>query len=208
MFDIKDLYQEIIVDHNRNPRNFGIIDNADKIIEGFNPLCGDKLKLYLKTEGKNIADISFDGSGCAISVASASLMTDAMKGKSINDAELLFNNFHELIQTLETIKKHGIENVRGSLFTSPFPLTQYEKVMAAQLYCELHGLCRKCGGKGHFITQCKDKEVEEWVQQFGGVLDFNRIDTKRVCLSCDVDITSLPKNYRYCRKCFYEKNKY
>ena len=97
MFDIKDLYQEIIVDHNRNPRNFGIIDNADKIIEGFNPLCGDKLKLYLKTEGQNIADISFDGSGCAISVASASLMTDAMKGKSIKDAELLFNSFHELI---------------------------------------------------------------------------------------------------------------
>ena len=97
MFDIKDLYQEIIVDHNRNPRNFGIIDNADKIIEGFNPLCGDKLKLYLKTEGQNIADISFDGSGCAISVASASLMTDAMKGKSINDAELLFNSCHELI---------------------------------------------------------------------------------------------------------------
>ena len=95
MFDIKDLYQEIIVDHNRNPRNFGIIDNADKIIEGFNPLCGDKLKLYLKTEGQNIADISFDGSGCAISVASASLMTDAMKGKSINDAELLFNSFHK-----------------------------------------------------------------------------------------------------------------
>ena len=97
MFDIKDLYQEIIVDHNRNPRNFGIIDNADKVMEGFNPLCGDKLKLYLKTEGQNITDISFDGSGCAISVASASLMTDAMKGKSINDAELLFNSFHEFI---------------------------------------------------------------------------------------------------------------
>ena len=128
--------------------------------------------------------------------------------KSIEPEYNKENNFHELIQTLETIKKHGIENVRGSLFTSPFPLSQYEKVMAAQLYCELHGLCRKCGGEGHFITQCKDKEVEEWVQQFGGVLDFNRIDTKRVCLSCDVDITSLPKNYRYCRKCFYEKNKY
>ena len=97
MFDIKDLYQEIIVDHNRNPRNFGTIDNADKVMEGFNPLCGDKLKLYLKTEGQNITDISFHGSGCAISVASASLMTDAMKGKSINDAELLFNSFHELM---------------------------------------------------------------------------------------------------------------
>ena len=97
MFDIKDLYQEIIVDHNRNPRNFGAIDDADNIMEGFNPLCGDRLKLYIKTEGQIISNIAFDGTGCAISVASASLMTDAMKGKSINDAELLFNSFHGLI---------------------------------------------------------------------------------------------------------------
>ncbi len=97
MFDIKDLYQEIIVDHNRNPRNFRVIADADKTMEGFNPLCGDRLKLYLKIDGGNISDIAFDGTGCAISVASASLMTDAMKGKSINDAELLFNSFHNLI---------------------------------------------------------------------------------------------------------------
>ena len=94
MFDIKDLYQEIIVDHNRNPRNFGVIADADKTMEGFNPLCGDKLKLYIKIDGQNISDIAFDGTGCAISVASASLMTDAMKGKSIDEAEALFNNFH------------------------------------------------------------------------------------------------------------------
>jgi len=99
MFDIKDLYQEIIVDHNRNPRNFGVIADADKTMEGFNPLCGDKLKLYIKTDGQNISDIAFDGTGCAISVASASLMTDAMKGKSIDEAETLFNNFHSLITT-------------------------------------------------------------------------------------------------------------
>ena len=99
MFDIKDLYQEIIVDHNRNPRNFGVIADADKTMEGFNPLCGDKLKLYIKIDGKNISDIAFDGTGCAISVASASLMTDAMKGKSIDEAETLFNNFHDLITT-------------------------------------------------------------------------------------------------------------
>ena len=99
MFDIKDLYQEIIVDHNRNPRNFGVIADADKTMEGFNPLCGDKLKLYIKIDGKNISDIAFDGTGCAISVASASLMTDAMKGKSIDEAETLFNNFHSLITT-------------------------------------------------------------------------------------------------------------
>ena len=99
MFDIKDLYQEIIVDHNRNPRNFGVIADADKTIEGFNPLCGDKLKLYIKIDGQNISDIAFDGTGCAISVASASLMTDAMKGKSIDEAEALFNDFHALITT-------------------------------------------------------------------------------------------------------------
>ena len=97
MFDIKDLYQEIIVDHNRSPRNFGVINNANKILEGFNPLCGDKLKLYIKTDGQNINDIAFDGSGCAISIASASLMTDAMKNKSIDEAESLFNEFHALI---------------------------------------------------------------------------------------------------------------
>ncbi len=99
MFDIKDLYQEIIVDHNRNPRNFGKLDDANKTLEGFNPLCGDKLTLYLKTNNNKIEDISFDGSGCAISVASASLMTDAMKGKTLDEAETLFDQFHNLITT-------------------------------------------------------------------------------------------------------------
>ncbi len=99
MFDIKDLYQEVIVDHNRSPRNFGKLDDADTTLEGFNPLCGDKLTLYLKTDGENISDIAFDGSGCAISVASASLMTDAMKGKSLEEAEKLFNEFHKLVTT-------------------------------------------------------------------------------------------------------------
>ena len=101
MFDIKDLYQEIIVDHNRSPRNFGVINDANKILEGFNPLCGDKLKLYIKTDRQNITDIAFDGTGCAISIASASLMTDAMKNKSIDEAESLFNEFHALITTEE-----------------------------------------------------------------------------------------------------------
>ena len=99
MFDLKDLYQEVIVDHNRSPRNFGKLDDADKTMEGFNPLCGDKLTLYLKTDGHKINDIAFDGSGCAISVASASLMTDAMKGMSLEAAEALFNKFHNLITT-------------------------------------------------------------------------------------------------------------
>jgi len=97
MFDLKDLYQEVIVDHNRSPRNFGKIDNADRTLEGFNPLCGDHLMLYLNMEDGRIADIRFDGSGCAISVASASLMTEAMKGKTVTEAEAIFENFHELL---------------------------------------------------------------------------------------------------------------
>ena len=97
MFDLQDLYQEVIIDHNRSPRNFGKLDDATQVAEGYNPLCGDKLNLYLKTEDDVIADVSFNGSGCAISVASASLMTDSLKGKTINEAEQLFENFHDLI---------------------------------------------------------------------------------------------------------------
>ncbi len=97
MFDLKDLYQEIIVDHNRSPRNFGKLENADRTLEGFNPLCGDRLTLYLNIDNDRIEDISFDGAGCAISVASASLMTEAMKGKSTSEAESVFNDFHQLV---------------------------------------------------------------------------------------------------------------
>lgn len=97
MFDLKDLYQEVIVDHNRSPRNFGKLENADDQLEGFNPLCGDRLTLYLKMDNDRIGDISFDGSGCAISVASASLMTEALKGKTKNEAETIFSDFHHLI---------------------------------------------------------------------------------------------------------------
>lgn len=97
MFDIRDLYQEVIVDHNRSPRNFGRLDDADKTLQGFNPLCGDKLTLYLKTSGETIDDIAFDGTGCAISVASASMMTDAVKGKTLDAAAALFSEFHGLI---------------------------------------------------------------------------------------------------------------
>jgi len=121
MFDIKDLYQEIIVDHNRNPRNFGVIADADKTMEGFNPLCGDKLKLYIKIDGQNISDIAFDGTGCAISVASASLMTDAMKGKSIDEAETLFNNFHSLITTENEIDSDHLGKLAVLAGVKDFP---------------------------------------------------------------------------------------
>ena len=99
--DLKDLYRDVIVDHNRSPRNFRKIADADKVLEGFNPLCGDKLTLYLKLEGETIRDLSFEGSGCAISVASASLMTERLKGKTRSDADDLFNQMHDLLTRSE-----------------------------------------------------------------------------------------------------------
>ena len=97
MFDLKDLYQEVIVDHNRSPRNFGELEPPRKALEGFNPLCGDRLTLYLNMDGGQISDIKFSGSGCAISIASASLMTEGVKGKSLHEAETVFADFHELL---------------------------------------------------------------------------------------------------------------
>lgn len=95
--DLKDLYKDIIVDHNRSPRNFRKIEGATRQVEGFNPLCGDKLTVYMKLAGDTIEDVSFEGSGCAISVASASLMTQVLKGKPVAEAEKLFGNMHALL---------------------------------------------------------------------------------------------------------------
>lgn len=95
--DLKDLYQEVIVDHNRSPRNFRKMTDATRTQEGFNPLCGDKLMLYLKLDGERISDMSFEGSGCAISVASASLMSQNVKGKTVPEAEQLFDRMHALL---------------------------------------------------------------------------------------------------------------
>ena len=97
MSDLSDLYQEIILDHNRRPRNFGDLPDADHQARGHNPLCGDQLHVYLILADGVIRDVRFDGSGCAISKASASLMTEAVKGKSLDEAETLFEGFHELL---------------------------------------------------------------------------------------------------------------
>jgi nitrogen fixation protein NifU and related proteins len=94
--DLRDLYQEVIFDHNRNPRNFRVMADANRQVEGFNPLCGDRLTLYLKIENQVIVDASFQGSGCAISTASVSLMTEIIKGKTEAEAEALFTLFHDI----------------------------------------------------------------------------------------------------------------
>lgn len=97
MSELTDLYQEVILDHNRRPHNFRVIEGASAKQEGYNPLCGDRLTLYVTVEGDIIKDASFQGSGCAISKASASLMTDALKGKSVAEARELFEQFHNMI---------------------------------------------------------------------------------------------------------------
>lgn len=97
MSDLEDLYQEVILDHNRNPRNFRVIDDATRTVEGFNPLCGDKITVYLRLEGDRIADLSFQGTGCAISQASASVMTTLLRGRTVAEAKHLFERFHHLV---------------------------------------------------------------------------------------------------------------
>lgn len=100
MFALKDLYQEVIVDHNRAPRNFGHLVGPTHRAEGFNPLCGDRLTIELAVDAEGvIRDLAFDGQGCAISVASASLMTEALKGLTLAEAGPLFERFHDLLTT-------------------------------------------------------------------------------------------------------------
>lgn len=95
--DLRALYQEVIVDHGRHPRNFGPLSQATHSLKGVNPLCGDKLVLHAQVAGNRIQTLHFEGSGCAISMASASLMTETMKGKTLEEAKLLFEHFHAML---------------------------------------------------------------------------------------------------------------
>jgi nitrogen fixation NifU-like protein len=95
--DLNDLYRDVILDHNRQPRNFGALEPADACVEGFNPLCGDHLTLRLRFKDDTVSDIRFEGQGCAISTASASLMTEAVKGKTRGEALKLFERVHQLL---------------------------------------------------------------------------------------------------------------
>ena len=97
MPDLGELYQQTIIEHNRSPRNFRKLAAANRSAEGNNPLCGDRMNLYVQLEGDVIRDIAFQGSGCAISKASASLMTAAVKGKTAAEAETLFRSFHDMV---------------------------------------------------------------------------------------------------------------
>jgi nitrogen fixation NifU-like protein len=97
MNDLRDLYREIILDHNRNPRNFGELADADRVVEGVNPLCGDRITLYVKLADGVVADVRFKGAGCAISMASSSLMTEKVKGAPMDEALVLFERVHAML---------------------------------------------------------------------------------------------------------------
>lgn len=99
MSDLSDLYQEVILDHNKRPRNFRTIEAASHHAKGYNPLCGDRLDLFVQVDNDVITDVAFQGSGCAISKASASLMTDSIKGRTLAEARELFSRFHRMVTT-------------------------------------------------------------------------------------------------------------
>ena len=109
MSELSELYQETILEHNKNPRNFREIESADRTADGNNPLCGDALRVYVKLDGDAVGDVAFKGSGCAISKASASMMTQVVKGKSKEEVESIFNEFHRMVTgdlDIETEENH------------------------------------------------------------------------------------------------------
>ena len=113
MSELNDLYQEVILDHNKNPRNFREIPAADRTADGNNPLCGDALRVYVELEDERVKDVAFKGSGCAISKASASMMTQVVKGKTRDEAEILFDEFHRMV--LGELDEEREENHLGKL---------------------------------------------------------------------------------------------
>jgi len=116
MSDLRELYQQLILDHSKKPRNFRKIADANRCAHGHNPLCGDKITVFLKLENRTIEDISFEGSGCAICTASSSLMTESLKGKTELEAGLLFERFHSLLTEEDGMKKQGPELGKLAVF--------------------------------------------------------------------------------------------
>ena len=117
MSDLRDLYQEVILDHSKRPRNFHANPDADRKAEGYNPLCGDRETIFLKLSGDVLEDVSFTGAGCAISTASASMMTESVKGKTRAEAEALFDRFHDLITGKESSGNGGPELGKLKVFS-------------------------------------------------------------------------------------------
>lgn len=123
MSSLSELYQNVILEHNRSPRNYRAMDGADAKAEGHNPLCGDQLTVWLRLDGDVVGDVSFQGSGCAISKASASLMTSAVKGKTLPEVNALFARFHRLVTgTLPTAEAETLGKLAVFSGVSEFPV--------------------------------------------------------------------------------------
>ncbi len=119
--DLKDLYRDVILDHNRKPRNFGALTDADAQADGHNPLCGDRLTVWVRLDGQRIADIRFEGKGCAISTASASLMTEAVKGKDKAAIKALYEQVHTLLTHQEASADASLGKLAALAGVSEFP---------------------------------------------------------------------------------------
>ncbi len=148
MSDLRELYQEVILDHSKRPRNFQKLEGANRRAEGYNPLCGDQITVYLRVEDDVIRDISFQGSGCAISKASASMMTTALKGKTTTEAESLFKAFHQMVTSDHSAPFDSPELGKLAVFSGvhEFPV----RVKCATL--AWHTLHAALSGRGETVT--------------------------------------------------------
>jgi nitrogen fixation NifU-like protein len=124
MSELSELYQQVILDHNKKPRNFRKLEGANHSAEGFNPLCGDQLTVYLNLEDDTVKEVGFEGSGCAISKAAASMMTQAVKGKSKEETEKLFNEFHSMVtgELNEETDENSLGNLKIFAGVREFPV--------------------------------------------------------------------------------------
>jgi nitrogen fixation protein NifU and related proteins len=119
--ELQELYREVILDHNRHPRNFGALDDADRVVAGVNPLCGDKMTLYLKLDGDRVTDVRFQGTGCAISVASSSLMTERVKGLTRAEALALYRQVHDMLTGRGTEPPESLEKLAALAGVREYP---------------------------------------------------------------------------------------
>ena len=148
MTNLDALYQEVILDHNRKPKNFREMPNADRHVDGRNPLCGDQVTVWLKLDGDRVADVSFKGTGCAVSKSSASLMTSSVKGKTVAETRQLFDRFHDMITGKMTDAERGQMGSLAALGgVSRFPL----RVKCASL--AWHALKSALDGGGEVTTE-------------------------------------------------------
>jgi len=113
--DLRELYQEVILDHSRKPRNFGAMPDATRQADGHNPLCGDRATVFVRLDGDRLAEVKFQGAGCSISTASASMMTEAVKGKTAAEADVLFRKFHQLVTRDAAAEREDPEASLGKL---------------------------------------------------------------------------------------------